>query len=277
MKAINKKTWVVIISAVIAFIIILFGMQVIFRKSGVKATTLNSSSNTASTTTASTITINVPVISSTQSSSGHSTTSVTVDVTQSMASNSSSKTSITKIVPSDSSRSTGSSSNNTESKSSSSTTNKPSSSSQTQSSSTVASSNACFPPVPTSQEYVTKKVGNNTIRLNVNAFTFEAFVDWSDVQAYLLDDFYVKVYKNGVLKSGPDLYGCVATEPTNTVAVEIDTYKASDGNWYIEPATYTIECYCQLGEHSLVTQNRPDVIPCPSATFSVAINERGFQ
>ena len=160
---------------------------------------------------------------------------------------------------------------------SSSSENKSSSSSGAKSSSTAVSSAPYFPPVPTSQEYVTKKVGNNTIRLNVNAFTFEAFVDWSDVQGYLLDDFYVKVYKNGVLKSGPDLYGCVATDPTNTVAVEIDTYKSSDGNWYIEPATYTIECYCQLGKHSKVKENRPEIIPCPSASFSVAINERGFQ
>ena len=265
METINKKTWVIIISAIaIAIIILLFWIHAVLGHNNVKAAITSSSQNSDSNPVSSNITVMVPEVSESQSSSNStSSTTISVDVTQSSVSNSSSKPTASKISPSSSKPS--SSSSGTGSKTSSVT------------SSTVTSSAPYIPSVPTSQEVVTKKVANNTILLNVNAFTFEAFVDWSDVQDYLLDDFYVNVYKNGVLKTGPNLCGCVATDPTNTVTVNIDTYKASDGNWYIEPATYTIECYCQLGVHSLVTENRPNIIHCPSASFTVSIYERGFK
>lgn len=238
------------------------------------------SSTVVSSYSTSVASIEVPSVSSESSSSkALSSTEINVDVTQSKAAYTDSKPNTTKTpdvsvaASSTSHASSSSASNQTSSKATSSPGN---SQTGSKTSSTASSSKPQIPDVPTSQEVVTKTIGNNTIKLNVNAFTFEAFVDWSDVQGYLLDDFYVKVYKNGVLKSGPTLYGCVTKEPTNTVAVEIDTYQ-SNGHWYIEPATYKIECYSKLGEHSLVKDNRPETIPCPSATFSVSINEKGFQ
>lgn len=240
----------------------------------------HSSSTTVSSHGVSVASIEVPSASSEVSSSAaKSSTAITVDVTQSKAGYTASKPNTTKapdvsVAASSTSRvSSSSASNQTSSKASSSSGN---SQTGTKTSSTASSSKPQIPNVPASQEIVTKTIGSNTMRLNVNAFTFEAFVDWSDFQNYLFDDFYVKVYKNGVLKSGPDLYGCVTKDPTNTVAVEIDTYQ-SNGHWYIQPATYKIECYSKLSEHSLVKDNRPQIIPCPSATFTVSINERGFQ
>jgi hypothetical protein len=254
----SKKTWIIIIAVVvIAVIISLVGMQAAHRKTNYMAQLQSSSQNDESIPITPSAIVIVSAISKTPSSSHLSSTSVAINVTQSKASYTSSK-----ITPS-----------KTESVSSKVTSSKISVSSKV--SIAISSSALPFPPVPTSQAYVTKTVGSNTIRLNVNAFTFEAYVDWSSVQQYLLDEFYVKVYKNGVLQGEPSLYGCVTKEPTNTVAVEIDTYK-SNGHWYIEPATYTIECYCQLGEHSMITENRPNIVPCPSASFTVAINERGF-
>jgi hypothetical protein len=255
----NKKIWVIIVVAVmIVIIIFLLGMQAINRKNDNKVPVPSSSQKADSILITSSENVTVSEISNSQSSSNLSSTSVAVDVTQSSASNSSSKATVSKIIPVSSKVSNSSSS------------------ASSKSSSVATSSAPYFPPVPTSQEIVTKKVGNNNIRLNVNAFTFEAFVDWSSVQKYMLDDFYVKIYKNGVLKKGPTLCGCVTKESTNTVAVEIDTYQ-SNSHWYIEPATYTIECYSQLGEHSLTTENRQNIIPCPSASFIVAIYERGFK
>jgi hypothetical protein len=254
----SKKTWIIIIAVVvIALVISIIEMQSAYGKTHYTAQLPSSSGNSiTSLTTPSAIVIDSE-ISKPLSSSHISSTSITVDVTQSKAAYTSSNATSSKI--SSVSPRIISSKNNVTSKVAS----------------AIVSSVPSFPPVPKSQECVIKKVGNNTIRINVNAFSFEAFVDWSSVQNYLLDDFYVKIYKNGVLKKGPTLNGCVAKEPTDTVAVEIDTYE-SNGHWYIEPATYTIECYCQLGVHSMVTENRPNIIPCTSASFSVAINERGF-
>jgi hypothetical protein len=262
----SKKTWLIIIAVVvIAVIISLVVKQTAYGRIDYTAQLPSSSSNSmTSLTTPSAIVIDSE-ISKPLSSSHISSTSITVNVTQSKAAYTSSNATSSKI-SSVSSRII-SSKNNVSSKVSSKIA-----------SSIVSSSSkpAPLPVVPTSQEWVTKTVGNNTIKLNVNAFVFEAFVDWSSVQQYLLDDFYVKVYKNGVLKDGPSLYGCVAKDPTNTVTVGIDTYE-SNGHWYIEPATYTIECYSELSDYSLVKENRPKIVPCPSASFSVAINERGFQ
>jgi len=255
----NKKTCLIIIAVVlIAVIIAIIEMMASYKRIDYKTHVQNSSKATDSSLIAPSANVIVSEISSSQSNSSLSSTSVAVDVTQSKAEYTSGTVTSSKIQPVSSKATTSTSSVISKSPSA------------------ITSSSPTLLPVPTSQEYVTKTIGNNNIRLNVNAFTFEAFVDWSSVQKYLLDDFYVKVYKNGVLKKGPTLYGCVATEPTNTVAVEIDTYQSND-HWYIEPATYTIECYCQLGEHSMITESRTSIILCPSATFTVAINERGFQ
>ena len=264
----KKKVRIITISAV-AVIAVISTLFAVMSKSQVQAR--NFSSSNFSSQNISTAPVDVlPVSSAISSSSGLTSTEITADVTQSKAAYSSSNTSAAKV----SAVSVAASSQRIASSESSSS----SANNQTSSniSSAVSSSAPQIPEVPTSQEVVTKTIGNNTIKLNVNAFTFEAFVDWSDVQNYLLDDFYVKVYKNGVLKSGPTLYGCVTKDPTNTVAVEIDTYQSS-GHWHIQPATYKIECYSQLGAHSMITDNRPQIIPCPSATFTVSINEKGFQ
>jgi hypothetical protein len=262
----SKKTWFIIIAVVVTAVVIsLFVMQSTYGRTNYSSQLQNSFNNSVNSVITPPAIVIASQILKPSSSSQISSTSITVDVTQSKAAYTISKAK--------------SSSNNTTSSNILSVSSKVTSSKinvSSKVSSVISSSAPSFPPVPASQECVTKKVGNNTILLNVNAFTFEAFVDWSSVQEYLLDDFYVKVYKNGVLKDGPTLYGCVAKEPTNTVAIEIDTYE-SNGHWYIDPATYTIECYCELGEHSLITENRPNIIPCPSASFSVAINERGFQ
>jgi hypothetical protein len=254
----SKKTWIIIIAVVVIVLVIsIIEMQSAYGKTHYTAQLPSSSSNSVtSLTTPSTIVIDSE-ISKPLSSSHISSTSITVDVTQSKAAYTSSNATSSKI--------SSASSNHISSRANVSS----------KVASAIVSSVPSFPPVPKSQECVIKKVGNNTIRINVNAFTFEAYVDWSSVQNYLLDDFYVKIYKDEVLKDGPSLYGCVAKDPTNTVAVEIDTYELN-GHWYIEPTTYTIECYSELSDYSLVKENRPKIVPCPSASFSVAINERGI-
>jgi hypothetical protein len=254
----KKKTWVIIISA--AVLIAIISILLISMSKGqakYSAKLLSSSVTSSRNVSASSIDV-APVESAMASSSQLSSTEITADVTRNKAAYTSSIANLSKPVA----------------VSSMVISSKIASSSKVVSA--ALSSAPLTPQVPASQETVTKTIDNNTIRLNVNAFTFEAFVDWSSVQQYLLDDFYVKVYKNGVLKKGPTLYGCVTKDATNTVAVEIDTYQ-SNGRWYIEPATYKIECYCQLSEHSMITENRQSIIPCPSATFTVSINEKGFQ
>jgi len=255
----RKKTWIIILAVVVVTAIIsLIVMLMPKNQSRYTARMLSSTCDSVNVAKVSSESVMAPSISSNPISSQLSSTEISVDGTQSKATYTSSKANSSKI----------------EAVSSMVISSKISSSSTV--SSAVSSTAPTFPPVPTSQETVTKTIGNNVVRLNVNAFTFEAFVDWSSVQQYLLDDFYVKVYKNGVLKKGPTLYGCVTKDATNTVAVEIDTYQ-SNGRWYIEPATYKIECYSQLSGHSMITESRQSIISCPSATFTVAINEKGFQ
>jgi uncharacterized protein YxeA len=269
----SKKAWFVIIFVFVMVIIIsLIIMQKASRGANTTAKQENSSYKAVTSVTVPSPVVIASQISKSTGSSQLSSTEIKADVTQSKAAYT-----VTNSKPTAPVNSRHASTVTVNSSPVSSKANVSSKVSSRAVSSAISSSSkpAPLPPVPTSQEWVTKVIGNNTIKLDVNAFVFEAFVDWSSVQQYLLDDFYVKIYKNGVLKDGPSLYGCVAKNPTNTVTVEIDTYE-SNGHWYIQPATYTIECYCQLGEHSLIKENRPNIISCPSATFTVSINERGF-
>lgn len=117
----------------------------------------------------------------------------------------------------------------------------------------------------------TKTIGANSLKLNPASGTFEANIDQSDLKDYMLDDFYINVYKNGTL-----------TKTLYFACVDLQSYVAFDldriNNYMtLETATYKIEAFCKQGAHSQnTTSGRPTTVMDPGGTFTFSVNANGF-